>query len=123
MDGYRFGVAAWVERFCGVPRYGKVSSGYRFEVTGTTASSTPSTPSTPSTGTPSTPSTPSAGTQTFFAEDFEGQTLRFTQQGGQWQVGAPAFGPSAAASGQNVVGTAMSQGTYSANANAYLISR
>ncbi|MEZ6189529.1 MAG: kelch repeat-containing protein [Planctomycetota bacterium] len=103
-----------------IEAYGKVSSGYRFEVTGTTASSTPSTPSTPSTGTPS---TPSAGTQTFFAEDFEGQTLRFTQQGGQWQVGAPAFGPSAAASGQNVVGTAMSQGTYSANANAYLISR
>ena len=59
----------------------------------------------------------------FFAEDFDGQTLRFTQQGGQWQVGAPVFGPSAAVSGQSVVGTAMSQGTYSANANAYLISR
>ncbi|MCA8922947.1 MAG: immune inhibitor A [Planctomycetes bacterium] len=102
-----------------IEAYGKVSPGYRFEVTGTTASSQPSQPAQPSQ--PSQPSTP--GMQTFFAEDFDGQTLRFTQQGGQWQVGAPVFGPSAAVSGQSVVGTAMSQGTYSANANAYLISR
>ena len=102
-----------------IEAYGKVSPGYRFEVKGSTPASQPSQPATP--GTPSTPSTP--GMQTFFAEDFDGQNLRFTQQGGQWQVGAPAFGPGAAVSGQSVVGTAMSQGSYSANANAYLISR
>lgn len=96
---------------------GKLSDPRAFEIEGTTpAASNPGNP-----GNPGTPATP--GANVYFSEDFEGQTLKFGQQGGLWQASQPAMGPGAAASGSWCAGTAMTAGQVPAGARGYLISR
>jgi hypothetical protein len=114
-----------------IEAHGKVSNGYAFEVKGTTAgsgstgSTTGSTGSTTGSTGSTTGSTGSTGNtnQVFFSEDFEGQTVRFNEQGGLWQASQPAMGPGRAASGSWCAGTAMTTGQYAAGARGYLLSR
>lgn len=111
---------------------GRRSGAKPFEVPGTTpATSTPPATTPPTTGTPpatgappatTPPATPGLNT-TFFAEDFEGATVRFGQSGNLWEAAVPSAGPGRAASGQWCAGTAVTSGSYSSNARGYLISR
>ncbi|MBL4846713.1 MAG: IPT/TIG domain-containing protein [Planctomycetes bacterium] len=110
-----------------VEAYTKVSGNKFFEVKGTTPATPATTPSTPSTpGTPATPATPSTpGNTVFYSEDFEGANLTVSASGGEWEASRPQAGkgPGFAASGQWAAGTAMTVGTYGANANAFLITQ
>jgi hypothetical protein len=110
---------------------GKVSNGYSFEVPGTTpststtstSSSSSSSSSTTTSSSSSSSSSTTTGQVTFFTEDFEGSTIRFSQSGSLWEASVPSAGPGRAASGQWCAGTAMSAGSYPANAHGFLISR
>lgn len=103
-----------------VEAYGKTSNGYSFQVEGTTPNSG-STSTGTSTSSGSTSTGGSTSTVTFFAEDFEGNTLRVSQQGGLWEASRPSNGPGRAASGDWCAGTAMGNGAYPAQARGYLI--
>ena len=97
---------------------GRISDPRRFEIEGTTPAQ-PGQPATP--GQPTPP--PAPGANVFFSEDFEGQTVRFGQQGGLWQASQPAAGPGRAATGSWCAGTAMTSGAVPSGARGYLISR
>jgi hypothetical protein len=99
---------------------GKISDPRAFEIEGTApAASQPGQPAQPAN--PGQPAAP--GANVFFSEDFEGQTVRFGQQGGLWQASQPAAGPGQAASGSWCAGTSMASGQVPSGARGYLISR